>query len=134
MTSIYNLFKFIEDKEGYRTPLKYKLLNDTSNITKDDLIVNGYLDLKDAPITSLPDNLTVKKDLDLSNTKLTSFPNNLTVKGDLYLSNIPITSLPDNLKVKGTLYLLDTPLYKKYTEDQIKQMIPGIHIHFYRQL
>ena len=133
MTNIYNLFKFIENKEGYRTPFKYKILNDPSSITKDDLIVNGYLDLSNTPITSLPDNLTVKKDLSIYNTKLTSLPDNLKVGGDLYLSDIPITSFPDNLIVRGTLYLKDTPLYKKYTIDQLKQMLPGMKgaIHFY---
>ena len=83
----------------------------------------GYLDLRDTPITSLPDNLKVGGSLNLYNTKITSLPDNLKVGGYLDLSNTKITSLPDNLKVGGGLYLSNTPLSKKYTQDQIKKMI-----------
>lgn len=44
-------------------------------------------------------------------------------QGNLDLENTPITSLPNNLKVGGYLYLNNTPLAKKYSKDQIKQMI-----------
>jgi len=47
-------------------------------------------------------------------------------KGDLDLSDTPITSLPDNLKVGGGLYLNDTPISKKYTEQEIRQMVPRV--------
>ena len=106
MTNISNLFKFIEDKEGYRTPLKYKLLHDPETITPDDLIVKGNLNLSGNAITSLPDNLKVGGDLNLFNTK--------------------ITSLPDNLKVGGYLDLRNTPISKKYTKEQLKQMLLGV--------
>jgi hypothetical protein len=45
------------------------------------------------------------------------------VGGDLDLYNTKITSLPDNLSVGGFLTLENTPLSKKYTKEQIKQMI-----------
>jgi hypothetical protein len=48
------------------------------------------------------------------------------VGGDLWLTNTRITSLPSDLKVKKRLSLKDTPISKKYTKEQIKQMVPGI--------
>ena len=64
-----------------------------------------------------------KGDLDLTNTPITSLPDNLKVGGDLYLSGTKITSLPDNLKVGGGLYLSNTPISKKYTKEEIKNII-----------
>jgi len=72
--------------------------------------VGGNLDLTSTPITSLPDNLTVKGYLDLSYTPITSLPGNLTVEGYLYLKNTKITSLPDNLTVGDFLDLRNTPI------------------------
>jgi hypothetical protein len=88
-----------------------------------NLKVRGYLDLRNTPITSLPDNLSVGGGLYLYNTPITSLPDNLSVRGDLNLYNTKITSLPDNLNVGGYLNLENTPLSKKYTKEQIKQMI-----------
>jgi hypothetical protein len=89
----------------------------------DNLNMGGDLNLANTPITSLPDNLNMGGDLNLYNTKITSLPDNLSVGGNLYLENTKITSLPDNLNVGGGLYLGNTPLSKKYTKEQIKQMI-----------
>ena len=47
-------------------------------------------------------------------------------KGDLELSGTPIASLPSGLSVGGNLTLFDTPLSKSHTEEQIKQMAPGV--------
>ena len=47
-------------------------------------------------------------------------------KGELNLNSTPITSLPDNLEVRGNLYLFNTPISKKYTEQEIRQMVPGV--------
>ena len=111
-----------------------------------NLTVNGGLYLSETPITKLPDNLTVSGDLYLTRTKITSLPNNLTVNRDLYLDGTLITKLPDNLKVIGSLnldhtlvtslpnnltvggylYLEGTPISKKYTEEQLKEMLPGV--------
>ncbi len=99
-----NLFKFIEDRyPEYPTPLKWKFLHDPESITEKDLNVRGYLYLE--------------------NTKITQLPNDLKVGGDLWLSNTPITQLPNNLKVERYLFLKNTPLSKKYSKDQIKQII-----------
>ena len=146
MTNIYNLFKFIEDKEGYKTPLEYKVLNDLSSITPDDLIVNGDLHLTNRKIAKLPDNLTVRGDLYLTRASITKLPDNLTVRGTLYLGDSTITKLPNNLtvggglgldwskieslpkdlKVGGDLTLMHTPISKKYTTDQLTKMLPGV--------
>ena len=67
-----------------------------------------------------------KGDLDLHNTPITSLPADLTVEGSLDLSNTPIASLPTGLKVGGSLYLYGTPISKKYTKDQIREMVPGV--------
>jgi hypothetical protein len=86
----------------------------------------GYLDLSNTPITSLPSGLSVGGNLYLYNTKITSLPSGLKVGGGLYLSSTPITSLPSGLKVGGGLYLRNTPLSKSHTKEQIKQMAPGV--------
>ena len=103
MTNIYNLFKFLEDKKGKKIPLKAKLIHSPETIEKEDLDVEGDLDLEDTKISSLPDNLTVG--------------------GDLNLAFTPISSLPDNLKVERHLFLDQTPLTEKYSEEQIRKMI-----------
>ena len=72
--------------------------------------VEGRLNLRDTPITSLPDNLSVEGYLSLKNTKITSLPDNLSVGRWLSLRNTPITSLPDNLSVGGHLNLLNTQI------------------------
>ena len=51
----------------------------------------GSLDLRNTPITQLPDNLTVGDWLDLSGTQITHLPDNLTVGGGLDLSGTQIT-------------------------------------------
>ena len=92
----------------------------------DNFKVGGDLDLGGTKITSLPDNLQVGGDLDLISSRITSLPNNLQVGGDLGLQNTSITSLPNNLKVGGGLNLSNTPFSKKYTEEEIRQMAPGV--------
>ena len=79
-------------------------------ITKDNLTVGGYLDLRGTAITSLPDNLTIGGGLYLRGTAITSLPDNLTVGGGLDLEGTAITSLPDNLTIGGGLYLRGTAI------------------------
>ena len=106
----------------------------------------GNLDLRNTPITSLPNNLKVEGGLFLGGTKIAFLPDNLKVGGslfssdtkitflsdglkvgrNLYLSNTPITSLPDNLQVGGELYLDNTPLSEKYSKEEIRKMVPGV--------
>ena len=123
MANIYNLFKFLEDKKGKKIPFKFKLIHAPETIKKEDLNVEGSLDLRDTEITSLPDNLTVGGPLVLRDTEITSLPDNLTVGGSLDLSFTQISSLPDNLKVELRIYLKNTPLADKYSKEQIKKMI-----------
>ena len=69
---------------------------------------NGYLNLHDTGITSLPDGLTVGGHLNLRGTGITSLPEGLTVGGGLSFENCTgITSLPDSLTVGGFLDLED---------------------------
>jgi hypothetical protein len=64
----------------------------------------GNLIFTDMPITSLPDNLTF-------------------VGGNLYLNRSQIESLGKLNSVGENLYLRDTPLSKKYSEEEIRQIV-----------
>ena len=92
----------------------------------------GNLYLSNTPITSLPDNLQVGGDLDLSYTPITSLPSGLKIGGNLSLRGSKITSLPSDLQAGdkdlrgGALFLGKTPLSKKYTEEEIRAMIPNV--------
>jgi len=94
-------------------------------------VIGGDLYLLNTKITSLPDNLKVGGNLDLRDTPITSLPDNLQVGGGLNLGNTPITSLPDNLQIGGNLYLSNTPLSKKYSEEEIRKMVPGVKGNIY---
>jgi hypothetical protein len=115
-TNIYNLFKFLEKREGVvpnpELNLKLKLLYTPEEITSKDLNIEGHLYLTDIQITQLqlPDNLKVGGSLNLTKTNITSLPNNLKVGGSLDLSDTNITSLPDNLEVGGILNLRGTKI------------------------
>ena len=95
------------------------------------LSVGGYLNLANSKITSLPPGLSVGGDLDLSDTPITSLPSGLSVGGFLNLPGSEITSLPPDLKVEVGIFIYNTPLSELYTEEQIRQMVPGIkgYIH-----
>ena len=69
--------------------------------------------------------------LDLRGTPITSLPQGLTVGGSLHLDNTSITSIPQDLEVGGSLDLNNTPIAKKYTEEQIKQMVPNLKGRIY---
>jgi hypothetical protein len=141
----YKFFEFLEQKENRQIPVKAKLLKDPNyQITQDDangnldlfntkikslplgLIIKGNLNLGFTPITSLPLGLIVKGNFFLSNTKIKFLPSDLSVEGYFSLVNTKITSLPPDLKVGGNLYLGGTPLSKSHTEQEIRQMAPGI--------
>jgi hypothetical protein len=123
MPNIYNLFRFLEDKEGTKTPLMAKLIHAPDTLTPDDLKIKGSLNLMNTKITSLPSDLKVDGNLDLSNTPIISLPDGLKVGGYLNLYNTKITSLPDGLKVGGSLSLSNTPLSNQYREKEIRKMI-----------
>jgi hypothetical protein len=84
------------------------------------------LNLQNTPITTLPNGLTVGGNLDLEDTPITSLPNGLKVGGYLDLDNTKISTLPNDLKVGGDLDLRNTPISEKYSEEEIKKMVPGV--------
>ena len=102
------------------------LMNTKITSLPDNLTVTDGLYLNNTPITSLPNNLTVGDGLFLNKTKITQLPDNLTVNGPLSLRGTKITQLPDNLTVNGPLTLYNTPISKKYTKEQLRQMLPGV--------
>ena len=85
--------------------------------------VGGNLFLNNTQITSLHNNLKVDKSLLFLHTKIKSLPDNLKVGEQLYLSFSKIDSIPNNLQVDGDISLYRTSLAKKYTAEEIKQMI-----------
>jgi hypothetical protein len=95
-----------------------------------ELKVGGDLNLYKTPIESLPQGLVVGGNLYLDLSQVQSLPLGLKVGGDLYLSP-HIQSLPPDLKVGGDLYLSFTPMSNKYTEEEIRQMSPGISGRIY---
>jgi len=86
----------------------------------------GDLDLRSTPIQSLPPGLKVRGNLNLRNTPIKSLPDDLKVRGNLNLRNTPIQSLPDDLEVEYYLDLRNTPISKKYTREEIREMVPGV--------
>lgn len=90
------------------------------------LKVGGYLELSETPIAQLPADLKVESDLVLRYTPIDQLPAGLEVGGNLDLYASAITQLPADLKVGGNLYLYGTPMSEKYTEEQLKQMLPGV--------
>jgi hypothetical protein len=107
--------------DGYLDLIESKITSLPDNLTK----IGDWLDLSRTPITSLPKNLIVGNWCSLKFSKITNLPENLTIKGSLLLQYTQITSLPNNLTVEGNLNVSNTPLSKQYTEEQIKQMVPG---------
>jgi hypothetical protein len=101
--TLKNIFNFLEENERHQTPFLWKLAN--NYLTKEDLNVNGDLDLEFSKKTSLPEGLEVGTYLDIEGTK--------------------ITSLPKGLQVGSSLYIGETPL-EKYSDDELREMVkPG---------
>ena len=130
--TIKRIFYFLENKENKKHKdkgtLRWKFIFNEP-LTKDELIVNGDLNLANSKITYLPEGLEIKGSLDLRNcTSLTSLPEGLEIKGSLYLRNCTsLTSLPEGLKVEGFLDIKHTQL-KNYTNDELRKMIYLGHI------
>jgi len=105
--------------------------------------ISDNLDLEGTPIQSLGNLTSVRGDLYLEDTSIKSLGNLTSVGGSLYLygtpiqslgnlqsvgsylnlRNTPIESLGNLQSVEGDLYLTNTPISKKYTEEQIREMI-----------
>lgn len=88
--------------------------------------IHGDLTAGDASLTKLPDGLYIEGELYLHRTPIQRLPDNLTVEGDIKANWTQLSELPKNLYVKGNLELQDTPLAKKYTREQLKQLLPGV--------
>jgi hypothetical protein len=122
--TLKNIFDFLEKEDNKNAPFLWKLAN--NELTKEELNIKGDLDLEFSKITSLPEGLVVEGDLLLLESTITSLPEGLRVGRDLDLNwCINISSLPKGLIVGQNLYISPAPL-KKYTDDELKEMIkPG---------
>ncbi len=127
--TIEKIFNFLEDKEGRRKPLRFKLL-DNEPLTKEDLNVKGNLFLGGTNITHLPEGLKVAYSLGLELCiNLYTLPKGLKVGDWLDLEGSKVSSLPEGLEVGSRLYIKNTPLAEKYTDEEIIEMIkPGFII------
>jgi hypothetical protein len=85
--------------------------------------VGGDLDLDNTSIKSLGNLQSVGGNLYLRYTPIESLGNLISVGGNLNLYNTPIESFGNLISVGGYLYLSNTPLSKKYTEEEIRQMV-----------
>ena len=85
--------------------------------------VGGYLDLSHSPIESLGNLESVGGGLFLRNTPIKSLGNLISVGSYLELRNTQIESLGNLMSVGGYLDLKNTPISKKYTEEEIRQMV-----------
>jgi len=85
--------------------------------------VGGHLNLFNTPIQSIGNLQSVGGDLNLNKTPIKSLGNLQSVGGDLYLIRTPIQSLGNLQSVGGNLYLYETPISKKYSEEEIRQMV-----------
>jgi len=85
--------------------------------------VGGYLYLRGTNIESLGELKSVGGFLYLKGTNIKSLGELKSVGGDLDLEKSNIISLGELKSVGGDLYLSGTPLSKKYTKEEIRQMI-----------
>ena len=85
--------------------------------------VGGYLNLRNTQIESLGNLQSVGGYLDLVNTPIKSLGNLESVGGGLFLNDTPIESLGNLQYVGNNLYLNGTPISKKYTKEEIRQMV-----------
>jgi hypothetical protein len=92
--------------------------------------IGGNLNLRHTEIESLGNLTSVGGALELQFTPIESLGNLTSVGGDLYLTNSSVTSIGKLSYVGNSLFLFDTPLSKKYTEEEIRQMVNvGGNIH-----
>ena len=123
--ALKRIFDFLEEKGEHRTPFLWKWKNNIP-LTKEDLNVQGDLDLSQVEMTSLPEGLKVGGDLYLMFSTISSLPEGLEVNGNLNLYKcVKLASLPEGLKVWGDLDTRYTKL-KKYTNKELREMVkPG---------
>lgn len=143
--TIEKILDFLEKEENKNAPFMWKLLNNKP-LTKEQLTIKGHLRLTRTNITSLPKDLNVLGYLNLIDCKnlksiqeglyvreglylggcinFESLPNDSFVGGNLHLEYCEnLSSLPNGLKVEGDLFINNTPLAKKYTNEEIRDMV-----------
>jgi hypothetical protein len=84
------------------------------------------LDLYKAKIYNLPDNMKPGLWMDLGKSTIKELPKGLKIKYDLVIDGTEIKILPPDLEVGRRLIIKNTPLSKKYNEEEIRQMSPGV--------
>ena len=125
-SDLYNIIKQVlleqeedvwyTDKEDFNFRLFKTFDGDSEKFAKyhnkfyEKIVVDGYLDLSNTPITSLPNNIEVDSSLWLRSTPIKSLPDNLKVDKDLGIQFTEIKTLPDSLFVKNKIYIYFTPL------------------------
>lgn len=147
--TIEKILNFLYEKEGKGFPQNWNLIKSLethpdgsqyaydddldlsgTNITKlpKDLFVDGDLYLDGCQyLTELPNELYVEHSLGLRYcNQITKLPDDLFVNGDLDLVGTNIEKLPKKLYVGVNLYINNTPLAKKYTDEEIREMIDFI--------
>jgi muramoyltetrapeptide carboxypeptidase LdcA involved in peptidoglycan recycling len=85
--------------------------------------ISGNLRLRNTPIESLGNLTYVGGNLNLINTPIKSLGNLQSVGGDLFLEDTPIESIGNLQSVGGNLDIFSTPISKKYSEEEIRQMV-----------
>jgi len=127
-STLKNIFKFLEDEGEHRTPFKWKLENNIP-FSKEELEVDGDLDLYGSKIKSLPEGLKVGGHLSLFHSKnIESLPEGLQVGENLYLDHTTIDTLPKGLKVDGDLSITKSPLAKLSDETILSMIEPDGYI------
>jgi hypothetical protein len=93
--------------------------------------VGGDLDLSYSEIEDLGNLISVGGDLYMNRSTIKSLGNLTSVGGNLDLYESEIEDLGNLTSVGGYLDLTDTPLSKKYTEEEIREMVKvGDKIYF----
>ena len=124
-----NIFKFLEDEGEHKAPFKWKLENNIP-LTKEELDVEGELDLFNVGFKSLPEGLKVGGHLSLFHSKnIESLPEGLQVGENLYLDHTTIDTLPKGLKVDGDLSITKSPLAKLSDETILSMIEPDGYIN-----
>jgi hypothetical protein len=123
--TIENILNFLEEKEGKELPSKWELIKKLKNHPDGIQYKHvGALDLDRTNIRELPKYLHVTSYLSLNDcNQLTELPDNLYVGQSLIMIGTSIEELPDKLYVGRNLLISNTPLAKKYTDEQIYEMI-----------
>ena len=124
--TIEKILNFLKEKEGKGLPRNWNIVEKLENHPDGvQYRHEGDLVLRYSNITKLPNDLYVKGGLFLFNSKqITKLPDKLHVGGGLDIRGCnQITELPNNLHVGGDLYIKGTPLSKKYSHEEIREMI-----------